>query len=92
MKVRSRNYPVSRAEDNRGVIKPDKGIPIPRSPTNHGNVRYPWATMEIGDSFLFRTCSKQNAYSQAYISSARHHPKKFITRAVPEGYRCWRVA
>jgi hypothetical protein len=48
--------------------------------------------MEIGDSFLFRSRSKQNAYSQSNRYSAMLSPKKFAIRSTPDGYRCWRVA
>ena len=34
------------------TIQIDKNIPIPDEPKLHGNTRYPWLEMNIGDSFF----------------------------------------
>jgi len=74
------------------VVKIDKGIPMPQVKNTHGNTVYPWKTMEVGDSFLFRSQSKQNAYSQSNRHSGILSPKKFVIRNTDAGYRCWRIA
>jgi hypothetical protein len=74
------------------LVKVDKNIPIPAAKPGHGNTRYPWRTMEVGDSFLFRSKTKQNSYSQVSVHNGKLHPKRFVTKTTPEGYRCWRVA
>lgn len=75
----------------------DINIPIPpkaRS-TNPRSVRnsYPFADMNIGDSFLC-TNKPQIELAAAARSWAKYHPEphpKFVTRLTPEGVRIWRT-
>lgn len=65
----------------------DKAIPIP--PVASGNKsKYPWKTMEIGDSFLGVTKTMPSLASWASKRTGR----KFTVRKCPEGFRVWRVA
>ena len=67
--------------------KIEKDIPIPSRPYPV-NVKYPWADMKVGDSFLVgedkTTIAKATAASHNY---GRRHGKKFSMR----GNRIWRI-
>lgn len=71
------------------MIKIDKGIPAPASGRH---LKYPFAMMEIGDSFFVPTTTSSNILVCAY----KHRPKRFTTRSVVEngvrGIRVWRIA
>lgn len=63
-----------------------KGLPTPNKRLN----RYPFAKMEVGDSFFAPLTP-----SASILTSARRHlPKRFTTRSVVEngvrGVRVWR--
>lgn len=88
------------------AIKIEKGIPLPAS-TRHGSgILYPWAELEVGDSFSvpddagFVNGSKFSKVQSTLISCARtyakrHNPTaKFTVRVIKnEGVvRVWRVA
>lgn len=63
------------------TIKIDKGIPIPV-----GKGRYPFQQMEIGDSFLTDSSSRQNIHNCARVARVQ-----IKTRATTDGLRVWRV-
>jgi len=80
----------------------DKGIPLPPDCRNGGRApKYPFGTMEIGDSF-FIAVTVQNRFSKQRVGSKitanaahykRHNPKfKIAYRAVEGGIRIWRIA
>ena len=65
--------------------KIDKGIPI--SKLNRGkSTKYPWATMEIGDSFLLDAKNGSNT-----TISGKRYGRVFTQRTTTEGIRVWRV-
>lgn len=81
----------------------EKNVPIP--PRKHGDPRYPFATMEVGDSFLIpwpksgvkphqRGVMGSNAYG-ALASAKRlgRVPQSFtiLSRTEPDGLRIWRT-
>ena len=68
-------------------MKIEKGIPLPA----HGNTKYPFADMVVGDSFLMsiETHQKLRVAANAY---GKRHAMKFSVRVVESGVRCWRVA
>jgi len=72
----------------------EKNIPLksPRHKENH--YRYPFLKMEIGDSF-FVTCKteeKRLTFSRVYSAAKHYQDKKFATRSIEDGIRCWRIA
>lgn len=70
------------------TIKIEKNIPI----SEHGNRKYPFREMEVGDSFFVPDCkpSKINGPAQGFM---RRNPEvKFTIRREGTGYRCWRIA
>ncbi len=65
-------------------MKLDKNIPIPK--------KYPFAEMQVGDSFVIADGVKRTTVSVASIRYGKATGKKFTTRKVLEGvYRCWRT-
>jgi hypothetical protein len=70
------------------VVEP--GVAIP--PIRRHTVKYPFATMEVGDSF---TCGVED-YNSVRVGCHIHgkkYGKKFSTRRTPSGgLRCWRIA
>jgi hypothetical protein len=75
-------------------IKIDSNVAIPA--TRRGRTKYPFATMNVGDSFFSpeenaRTAALQHARN----ANAKGSCVKFVTRSVTEsgetGYRIWRT-
>lgn len=53
--------------------------------------RYPWAEMEVGDSFVFPEGITQNAALNTSKAQNRNG-KKFVVRKTEEGIAAWRTA
>lgn len=73
-------------------MKIEKNIPIPTGKAT----KYPWAEMEVGDSFLFEceySNSKQtNLHCNAIGWSKRNRiESKYVTKKVDGGVRIWRI-
>ena len=74
----------------------DKDIPIPPSRQHLDKSKYPWATMNVGDSFLFSintdrlTQQKGNTAARSYVRFKKLD-WKFETRKTESGIRIWRV-
>lgn len=72
------------------MITVDKGIPAPE--THDNRVKYPFRTMEIGDSFVV----EKNVHKVSTTFSAynwRMKPKRFTWKQEgPDRTRVWRVA
>jgi hypothetical protein len=68
-----------------GEFVVEKNIPLP---SRKGNAKYPWATMEVGDSFL---CPTKPANAHSLANSASKNGKKFTARTTADGCRVWRV-
>lgn len=70
-------------------IKAEKGIPIPR--VSKHPMKYPWNEMEVGDSFIATTSTRQSTW----WANLRFAPKRFISRTVDENgkpsIRIWRI-
>ncbi len=64
----------------------EKGIPMPRR--DHGNAKYPWLRMEVGDSFLW-SGPANSVHNNA--AAASRNGRKFKARKTDAGYRVWRV-
>lgn len=66
-------------------IKIEKGVPIP---DRRG--KYPWADMDVGDSFFVATDKVENFRRNVY--GKNRNGKKFTARAEGNGVRVWRTA
>lgn len=66
----------------------DKSVPYPGP---RRSKRFPFESMEVGDSFLTDIASK----SIIYFHMKRYAPKRFVSRTVREtsgsGLRVWRI-
>jgi hypothetical protein len=63
----------------------DKNVPLPR--------RFPFADMQVGDSFAVPPDVKRPAVTVAAMRYGRKHNMKFTIRLTPDrNLRCWRVA
>ena len=69
------------------MYKIDKNV----TPPAKGRTVYPFAQMEIGDSFMAPGIAPRTLY-QAAFSYSRRHGGKFSTRAENDGARCWKIA
>lgn len=76
------------------MIDIDKGVPMPE--TRGRPVRYPFESMEVGDSFFCSGGTMRTTRTRTSEASRRLAPKRFSARAVEEngvkGIRVWRVA
>lgn len=74
------------------MIQIEKNISVPAA-QNVGRPRiYPFAEMEIGDSFLLPTAEKDRVGQAAKAWKARHGGWNYRTRVLDEGIRIWRVS
>lgn len=70
----------------------EKGIPIPEKTIGQGaGPQYPFKDMAVGDSFI-APHSKCQSLKASASQRGRFHGGKFITRILPNGIRCWRIA
>lgn len=69
-----------------------KEHPIPDDSGVHGRTKYPFAIMEVGDSFFVpREKAGVNTVDSARRKASRHLRRKFTLRTLPEGIRIWRI-
>jgi hypothetical protein len=72
----------------------EKGIELPPIKPGKRN-KYPFRYMEIGDSFLVPCPKEQMNRIQQSLAQCwrkdRFPNKKFASRCVADGVRCWRV-
>lgn len=72
----------------------EKGVPVPpkhKYGHDHGRTTFfPWADMEVGDSFLVPERWRQPA-AACSMAQTRFPGRRFISRVMPDGVRIWRV-
>lgn len=75
------------------MIRVDKGLPLPGR-GGAANGKYPWRSMQVGDSFLVKSQDEAECASCAARRFATYHGITFRTtrRSVAGGYRIWRTA
>ncbi len=75
------------------LIAAEPGIPIPKRVGLDTSAKYPWKTMEVGDSFaLPPNVNAKNFSCQASVAG-KVNGRRFTTRQMPDGSRrCWRIA
>lgn len=77
-------------------MKLEKNIPLPE--TRGRRPTYPFAEMEVGDSFEVEIIGReplQRARNRAFNAARQHgllHGKKFAVRTFADSARIWRVA
>lgn len=72
-------------------FKIESDVPAPSS-RNGRSYKYPFAEMNVGDSFLISDGSgvEKIRYAASYYGS--RNQKKFAVRKCDSGHRCWRIA
>lgn len=69
----------------------EKGVALPKGKRSEKSTKYPFKSMEVGDSFLVPDfTSIVSLRSQASVTG-RTLGKKFSVRLVEQGVRIWRV-
>lgn len=71
------------------MYKIEKGVPIPDRRLKI--IKYPWETMDIGDSFFVEGKHTRNLTGAAH-NYGKNHNKIFSCRTVNNGVRVWRTA
>lgn len=74
------------------MIKIDKGIPVP---PRHGEAKYPYGQVQVGDSFFCSGPSRSNLSTRAQQVGRGMGGKFCVRRAVENGvagFRVWRVS
>jgi hypothetical protein len=66
-------------------LEVDKTVPLPE-----GKKRYPYGSMEVGDSF-FVVEGKLQVVCNANYRASKRLGMQFIARKEPEGVRVWRT-
>ena len=71
----------------------EDGVQIPEKKTNARQSRYPFGTMQVGQSVLItdRKPDTVNSAIQAIKRQPEHRDKKFVKRKMEGGVRVWRV-
>ena len=75
-----------------GEYKIEKNIPTPINARSKGESKYPFAQMEVGDSFVMEDRSISRANNAIHLFRKKFPEKKFVVRAVDAGFRIWRIA
>lgn len=71
-------------------MKIDKDIPMPTRRQGMGRpAKYPFAEMEVGDSFF--STETRNRLAAASSHAGSRHEMKFAILSVDGGFRVWRV-
>ncbi len=76
------------------MITIDKGVPVPPPRTRAS--KYPWAEMEVGDSFFVEATAEEMKSRSANLSRgattiAKQLGCRFTVRKVTGGVRVWRT-
>jgi len=68
-------------------IKDGEPVPHRKAP----NIRYPWHSLEVGQSFLV-PLDKRETVAAGATDFGKRHKRKFTIRTSPAGVRVWRTA
>lgn len=80
------------------MIRVERGIPLPPpghagKPSGRTNLRYPWGEMQRGDSFFVPSARiSRGSLEQSCSRAAKEQGRRYALRAVPGGWRVWRIA
>lgn len=71
------------------IVKAEAGVAMPPV---HGNAKYPWREMGVGESFRVEALSPNGHYTLAHLASRNYAPKKFKAGKDESGNRrVWRT-
>ena len=82
------------------MIKVDKNIPIPDTNAKKSKYDFPFAYMDINDSFLIEATKDTEvvlirsklSYALNKFNKQNNSNIRITTRTVPDGIRVWRIA
>ena len=82
------------------MTKVDKNIPIPDNNTRKSKYDFPFAYMDINDSFLIEATKDSEVdsirgslhYALNKFNKQNNSNIRITTRTVPDGIRVWRIA
>jgi uncharacterized protein (DUF2249 family) len=74
------------------MIQIEKSVPLPKKEDGRKRTKFPWDSMEVGDSFFVEGTKRTSMSSNITQINATRAPKKFTQRSVEGGVRVWRVA
>ncbi|CAB4189905.1 hypothetical protein UFOVP1193_22 [uncultured Caudovirales phage] len=72
----------------------EKNVPLPNinRRDNGRKTKYPWDSMEVGDSFHTGTRSPSNTMFNTVKGENQRHPgKAFVSDRDGDGFRVWRI-
>jgi hypothetical protein len=71
----------------------ETGVPVPARASGRRGGKYPFADMDVGDSFLVEGEVKPATVRSAVGAFAKRNPDfgKFAVRATEDGLRVWRT-
>ena len=71
----------------------ETNIPVPGRKGGRTGSKYPFAVMDVGQSFLVGSDVKASTVRSAVGAFIKtNKDRKFVVRETPEGVRVWRVA
>jgi hypothetical protein len=73
------------------IVKLAHGVPLPDASLRRRNLKYPWAEMNVGDSFLMENATTRIARVQVSAANHRYAPRRFTARAEGQKLRVWRL-
>ena len=65
---------------------------VPKRKKRRSNIKYPFDSMKIGDSFLVPSEDSHRSVSIAASNYGKAYGEVFVTRTVEDGVRVWRIA
>lgn len=71
-------------------FKIEKGVPLPKKLSQ--NARYPFAEMEVGDSFFIPNAKRLMTAGSISQYCTKKTGKKFSSRREGNGIRVWRIS
>ena len=79
------------------MIEIESNIVMPRAEGDSSRAKYPFSGMDVGDSFFIesqdkRVTMKRIRSAVTHYAKYSNEGKKFATRCVDRGVRCWRIS
>ena len=75
-------------DDNDRIIEVSDKYPLPQG---DGVTKYPWAVLEVGDSFFVPGIGNGSSLGSSRATASRKYGHTYTIRKVEGGIRVWRV-
>ncbi len=87
--------PVAEPKANTGGITILNNIPIPAAVRGCGKAKYPWASVNVGESFFVPGITNLKSFQTACVKAGKVNDRKFIVRKYTldgaDGVMVWRT-